>query len=117
RARSPRPPARPHHDRAPPRPARARTWALSQSALPLYAGLWEGQPPGPDECVLGADEKASSQARGRCRPGRPPGPGAGRRVEREYVRGGALAHLAVWDVRRGGAIGRGEAAPGNAAFG
>ncbi len=27
------------------------------------------------------------------------------RVEHEYERGGALAYLAAWDVRRGGAIG------------
>jgi hypothetical protein len=39
------------------------------------------------------------------------------RVEHEYDRGGALAYLAAWDVRRGGAIGRREATTGKAPFG
>jgi hypothetical protein len=67
--------------------------------------------------VLSADEKTSIQARGRRHPSRPPGPGAGQRVEHEYVRGGALAYLAAWDVRAGGVIGRCEATTGKAAFG
>ena len=39
------------------------------------------------------------------------------RVEHEYDRGGALAYLAAWDVRRGGVIGRCEATTGIAPFG
>ena len=38
------------------------------------------------------------------------------RVEHEYARGGALAYLAAWDVRRGGVIGRCEATTGIAPF-
>jgi len=39
------------------------------------------------------------------------------RVEHEYARGGALAYLAAWDVRRGGVTGHCEATTGKAAFG
>ncbi len=39
------------------------------------------------------------------------------RVEHEYARGGALAYLAAWDVRRGGVLGRCEATTGIAPFG
>ncbi len=85
--------------------------------LDLYAGSWAGQPLQPDDCVLSADEKTSIQARVRRHPSLPPGPGRCRRVEHEYERGGALAYLAAWDVRRGGVIGRCEAKTGKAAFG
>jgi hypothetical protein len=108
------------------KPWRYRSWlyprdpdfaAKAGRVLDLYAGVWEGQPLGPDDAVLSADEKTSIQARGRCHPGTPPGPGAGQRVEHEYARGGALAYLAAWDVRAGGVIGRCEATTGKAAFG
>jgi len=39
------------------------------------------------------------------------------RVEHEYARGGALAYLAAWDVRRGGVLGRCEATTGIAPSG
>ena len=108
------------------KPWRYRSWlfprapAFAEQAgkvLDLYAGVWEGQPLGPDDCVLSADEKTSIQARGRRHPTTPPGPGAGQRVEHEYARGGALAYLAAWDVRRGGVIGRCEPTTGKASFG
>ena len=108
------------------KPWRYRSWlyprdpAFAEKAgrvLDLYAGVWEGQPLGPDDCVLSADEKTSIQARARIHATAPPGPGAGQRVEHEYARGGALADLAVWDVRAGGASGRCEATTGKAAFG
>ena len=108
------------------KPWRDRSWlfprdpAFAEKAgrvLDLYAGLWEGQALGPADCVLGADEKTSIQARGRRHPSAPPGPGAGQRVEHEYTRGGGLAYLAAWDVRAGGVIGRCEATTGTAAFG
>ncbi len=38
------------------------------------------------------------------------------RVEHEYARGGALAYLAAWDVRRGGIVGRCEPTTGIAPF-
>jgi DDE superfamily endonuclease len=107
------------------KPWRVRSWlyprdpafaAKAGRVLDLYAGVWEGQPLGPDDCVLSADEKTSIQARGRRNPTTPPGPGAAQRVEHEYARGGALAYLAAWDVRVGGVIGRCEATTGKAAF-
>ena len=112
------------------KPWRYRSWlfprdpafaAKAGRVLDLYAGVWEGRPLGPDDCVLSADEKTSIQARRRVHPSAPPGPGAGQRVEHEYARGGALAaprgHPAAWDVRRGGVVGRCEATTGKAPFG
>ncbi len=84
--------------------------------LDLYAGSWEGRPLHPDDCVLSADEKTSIQARVRRHPSTPPGPHQPMRVEHEYARGGALAYLAAWDVRRGGVVGRCEATTGIAPF-
>ncbi len=85
--------------------------------LDLYAGSWEGAPLRPDDAILSADEKTSIQARRRCHPSTTPRPGQPMRVEHEYARGGALAYLAAWDVRRGGVIGRCEPKTGKAAFG
>jgi len=86
-------------------------------ALDLYAGWWDGQPLDPADCVLSAAEKAGIQARVRCHATTPPRPGQAMRVEHEYARGGALAYLAAWDVRRGGAIGRCDTTTGIAPFG
>jgi hypothetical protein len=85
--------------------------------LDLYAGWWDGRPLTPDDCIVSADEKTSIQARIRRAPTAPARPGQAMRVEHEYVRGGALAYLAAWDVRRGGIIGRCEATTGSAPFG
>jgi hypothetical protein len=85
--------------------------------LDLYAGRWQGEPLGDDDYVLSADEKTSIQARVRCHPTLRPGPGRPRRVEHEYVRGGALQYLAAWDVRRGVVRGRCEARTGIKPFG
>jgi hypothetical protein len=68
--------------------------------LDLYQGCWQDQPLGSDEYVLSADEKTSIQARLRLHPTEPPQAGQSMRVEFEYERGGALAYLAAWDVRR-----------------
>jgi hypothetical protein len=68
--------------------------------LDLYQGLWEGQPLGPDDYVISADEKTSIQARGRIAAGTATAAGQMRRVEFEYQRNGALAYVAAWDVRR-----------------
>jgi DDE superfamily endonuclease len=83
----------------------------------LYAGLWQGQPLGPRDCLLSADEKTSIQARIRCHPSLAPGPGRLRRIEHEYKRGGALQYLAAWDVQRGYVIGRCEPSTGIEPFG
>ncbi len=84
--------------------------------LDLYQGVWAGQPLAPDDCVLSADEKTSIQARVRCQATTPLRPGQAMRVEHEYARGGALAYLAAWDVRRGGIVGRCEPTTGIAPF-
>lgn len=68
--------------------------------LELYQGLWEGEALGPDDYVISTDEKTSIQARRRVATGQAPAPGRLRRVEFEYARGGALAYVAAWDVRR-----------------
>jgi DDE superfamily endonuclease len=85
--------------------------------LDLYAGCWEGQPLGPKDHVLSADEKTSIQARARIHPPLACEPGRPTRVEPEYKRGGAWQYLAAWDVRRGYVMGRCEAKTGIASFG
>ncbi|MEJ7786607.1 MAG: hypothetical protein WKF96_17540 [Solirubrobacteraceae bacterium] len=84
--------------------------------LDLYAGRWEGKLLEPGNMVISADAKPSIQARKRIHPGGPPAPGRGQRVEHEYERMGAPTYLDVWDVRRGGVIGRSERKGGIAAF-
>lgn len=49
--------------------------------LDLYHGLWEGEPLGPNDFVLCADEKTSIQARRRRHPTAPPRPRRLMRVE------------------------------------
>ncbi len=108
------------------KPWRYRSWLYPRDpqflekagpVLDLYAGFWDGQPLHPDDWVISADEKTSIQARQRCHPSTPSLRGQAMRVEHEYERGGALAYLAAWDVRRGGVLGRCEAKTGKAAFG
>ena len=60
--------------------------------LDLYAGIWDGQPLGPNDVVVCADEKTSIQARCRCHPTLAPGQARAIRVEHDYRRGGALAY-------------------------
>jgi hypothetical protein len=84
--------------------------------LDLYAGTWDGRPLGENDYVICADEKTSIQARCRCHPTLPPGKARAMRVEHDYRRGGALAYLAAWDVRRGRVTGRCEATTGIAPF-
>jgi transposase len=84
--------------------------------LDLYAGTWDGSPLGDNDYVICADEKTSIQARCRCHPTLPPGKARAMRVEHDYRRGGALAYLAAWDVRRGRVTGRCEATTGIAPF-
>jgi hypothetical protein len=68
--------------------------------LDLYQGLWDGEALGPQDYVISTDEKTSIQARRRVAEGQRTASGRRRRVEFEYKRGGALAYLAAWDVRR-----------------
>jgi hypothetical protein len=85
--------------------------------LDLDAGLWQGEPLGPKDHILSADEKTSIQARRRCHPSLPPAPRRPAYIENEYERGGALQYLAAWDVRRGYVMGRCEPTTGIEPFG
>ena len=84
--------------------------------LDLYAGIFDGAPLGSNDYVICADEKTSIQARCRCHPTLPPGKARAMRVEHDYRRGGALAYLAAWDVRRGQVTGRCEHTTGITPF-
>jgi hypothetical protein len=90
--------------------------AKAARVLDLYAGIWDGEPLGPGDYVICADEKTSIQARCRCHPTLPPGKARAMRVEHDYERGGALAYLAAWDVHRGKITGRCEDTTGIAPF-
>jgi transposase len=90
--------------------------AKAARVLDLYAGIWDGAPLGSNDYVICADEKTSIQARCRCHPTLPPGKARTMRVEHAYQRGGALAYLAAWDVRRGQVTGRCEHTTGIAPF-
>jgi len=85
--------------------------------LDLYAGMWQGEPLGPKDHILSADEKTSIQARRRCHPTLPLAPGRAAYIEHAYERGGALQYLAAWDVRRGHVMGRCELTTGIEPFG
>jgi transposase len=69
--------------------------------LDLYQGRYEGKPLRAGDRILSVDAKPSIQARGRCHPTLPAAPGKPARVEHEYVRNGALALLAAFDVHTG----------------
>jgi transposase len=73
--------------------------------LDLYARQWNGQPLGPDDYVISADEKSQLQALRRRHRGQPSAPGRSRRVEFEYRRAGTLAYFAAYDVHRAQVIG------------
>jgi transposase len=75
--------------------------ARASVILSLYQGSYQGQPLLPGDQIISVDAKPSIQARTRCHPASPPGPGRPVRVEHEYDRAGALALLAALDVRTG----------------
>ena len=91
--------------------------AKAERVLDLYQGLWDSQPLGANDYVISADEKTSIQARIRLHPTLPARPKEAMRVEFEYERGGALAYLAGWDVRRAKVFGRCESTTGIEPFG
>jgi hypothetical protein len=86
--------------------------AKAGRVLDLYQGYWQGRPLGRNEFVISADEKTSIQARVRLHASLPPKSGRPMRVEFEYERGGALAYLAAWDVRRAKVFGQCHATTG-----
>jgi transposase len=90
--------------------------AKAAAILDLYAGIWNGEPLGPNDFVICADEKTSIQARCRCHPTLAPGQARAVRVEHDYQRRGALAYLAAWDVHRGQVLGRCEDTTGIGPF-
>ena len=107
------------------RPWRHRSWLFPRDPrfaeragpiLDLYHSRWDGQPLGPHDYVISADEKTSIQARRRRHAPRPPGPDHVARIEHEYVRMGAWAYLTAWDVRRAKLFGRCEPGTGIAPF-
>jgi hypothetical protein len=85
--------------------------------LDLSAGLGHGDPLGPQDHSLSADEKTSIQARRRGHPALPPAPGRAASIAHAYARGGARHSRAAWDVRLGHVIGRCELTTGMAPFG
>ena len=108
------------------RPWQHRSWIFPRDpqfeskagrVLGLYQGCWQDQPLGSDEYVISAAEKTSIQARVRIHPIAPTQAGQSMRVEFEYERGGALAYLAAWDVRRAKIFGCCQSTTGIAPFG
>lgn len=88
----------------------------AQRVLDLHARTFEGVPLRGDEYVLSSDEKPPIQVRRHCRPSLAPGQARAMRVNHEYGRGGALAHLAACDVHRAQVFGRCEPTTGIVPF-
>jgi transposase len=85
--------------------------------LDLYARTFNGEPLGPNDYVLSADEKPGVQARHRIHPTAPPRPGRRpMQVESEYRRHGTLAYLAAYDVHHARVIGHCAPTTGIAPF-
>jgi len=107
------------------RPWQHRAWlfprdpeffAKASRILDLYERVWDGKRLKPDEFVLSADEKTSIQARHRLQKTLPAYPGSSMKVEHEYKRCGAWAHIAAMDVHRAKFFGRCERKSGIAPF-
>jgi hypothetical protein len=90
--------------------------ARASVILDLYQRFYQGRRLRPGDRILSVDAKPSIQARGRCRPASPAGPGKPVRMEHEYVRHGALALLAALDVRTGKVFAATPATTGIAPF-
>ena len=71
------------------------------SVLELYHRRWQGQPLGPKDVVLCADEMTNLQALSRIHRGLPPAPGRRARYEFEYERHGTVCYLAFLEVLTG----------------
>ena len=79
--------------------------AKARVILDLYQGFYGGEPLRPGDRILSFDAKPSIQARERIHVTLPAAPGRIARVEHEYVRHGALALLAGFDVHTGTVFG------------
>ena len=75
--------------------------AKASPVLELYHRRWQGEPLGPREVVLSADELTQLQALSRSHANVPPAPGNAGRYEFEYERHGTLCYLAFLDVFSG----------------
>lgn len=80
--------------------------AKASVILDLYHGFWQGEPLGPNDFILSADEKSQLQILARRHATRAPQPGHMGQVEFEYQRLGTLTYQAALDVQRGVVIGQ-----------
>jgi transposase len=85
--------------------------------LDLYQRIWQGQPLGPRDYVISADEKSGIQVLARKHPSLPPVSGQLGRYEFEYERRGTIAYLAALDVFSGRVLGRVDDTVGIVPFG
>lgn len=74
--------------------------------LDLYHRRWQGEPLGPNDYVISADEKSQLQVLGRSTSTQAPAGNRSGLVEFEYTRGGTVAYLAALDVFSGQVFGR-----------
>jgi hypothetical protein len=74
--------------------------------LDLYERLWDGEPLGPKDYVICADEKTCIQALGRRHEVVPPSTNHAVLVDSEYKRAGTVAYLAALDVKSGRVFGQ-----------
>jgi len=97
------------------RPWRYQAWLFPRDpqflakaviVLDLYHGFWQGEPLGPNDFILSADEKSQLQILARRHVTRSPQPGHMGQVEFEYERLGTLTYQAALDVHRGIVIGQ-----------
>lgn len=107
------------------KPWRSRMWLFPRDplflekaspVLDLYHGFWQGEPLGPDDYVLSADEKTGMQALERRHAPVPPGFGRPQLIEHEYIRHGTAAYLAALDVFSGHVFGRMDETTGISPF-
>lgn len=80
--------------------------AKAGPVLDLYHRRWNGQPLGPRDFVLAADEKTQIQLITPREPIAPATAGRAMRVSADYRRHGTCAYLAAWDVHRAKLFGR-----------
>lgn len=79
--------------------------AKAGPVLDLYHRRWRGQPLGPHDFVLSADEKTQIQLTTPRDPIAPPARAHPMRVSSDYRRHGTGAYLAAWDVHRAALFG------------
>lgn len=97
------------------KPWQVRSWIFPRDpefrekasrVLDLYERLWDGEPLGPNDYVICADEKTCIQALGRHHEVVPPSTNHVVLVDSEYKRAGTVAYLAAIDVASSRALGQ-----------